>query len=65
MLGPGRMKANTGLILASGALGVLLPEGEAAGWLAAIRQDAWEWAVRSEQKDRARGVDYRNDHLAE
>lgn len=66
MPGPETMPANTLLGYASGALGVLLPEGQAAGWLAAIRQDAWAWVVRAEQNDLARGVDlYRRDRQPE
>lgn len=56
MPGPEKMTADLLLVFASCALGVLLPEGEAAGWLAANRQAALEWAVRAEQNDRARGV---------
>jgi hypothetical protein len=62
MPGPEKMPANTLLVFGSGALGVLLPKGKAAGWLAAIRQDARDWAVRAEQNDRASGADlYRRD----
>ncbi len=56
---PGNEKTTSdkALVFGSGALGVLLPEGTAAAWLAAIQQDAWNWAVRAEQNDPARGVE--------
>ena len=62
MPGPEKMPADTALVFASGALGILLPKGKAADWLAAIRLDAWNWAVRAERNDLARGAElYRRD----
>lgn len=57
MPGPEKMPANALLVYACGVLGVLLPKGKAAGWLAAIRQDAMDWVTRAEQDELARGVE--------